>query len=82
VNADAIVWPVPHRPVDAGRRAATPDLAAFRGGLDATAGRRRAALPPGRRVVALREVNGMPHLAIPEICPPGEDMGGTVCNKL
>jgi len=32
-------------------------------------------------VVALREVNGMPHLAIPEICPPGEDMG-TVCNKL
>jgi hypothetical protein len=45
------------------------------------------ALPPGCRVVALREVDVMPHptypaqpqqfswLAIPEICPPGE---GTV----
>ncbi|MCA1695093.1 MAG: hypothetical protein LC749_10340, partial [Actinobacteria bacterium] len=42
--------------------------------------------PPGCRVVALREVDGMPHpaypalpqqflwLAIPAICPPGEGM--------
>jgi hypothetical protein len=46
----------------------------------------RLALPPGCRVVALREVDGMPHPAhppsrsnfeagIPEICPPGEGMG-------
>ena len=40
--------------------------------LDATAGQRRAALPPGRRVVALREADGMTHPAIPEVCPPGE----------
>ena len=45
---------------------------------------RRLALPLGWRVVALREVEGMPHpahltqpqqflwLVIPEICPPGE----------
>ncbi len=48
---------------------------------------RHVALPPGWRVVALGEAEGMPHpthpaqpqqfwwLAIPEVCPPGE---GTV----
>ena len=52
--------------------------------LDAPAGRPRATRRPGRRVVARREVEGMPHLArtsslhphaspgLPETCPPGE----------
>jgi len=40
--------------------------------LDATAGQPRAALPPGRRVVAHGEDDGMTHPAIPEACPPGE----------
>ena len=30
------------------------------------------ALPPGRRVVALGEVVGVPRSGIPETCPPGE----------
>lgn len=52
--------------------------------LDSPAGRPRAARRPGRRVVARREVEGMPHPArsitphlvaipgLPETCPPGE----------
>ena len=52
--------------------------------LGATGGDLRVALPPGRRVVALGEADGMPHpatppnqglalvSAIPEACPPGE----------
>ncbi|MGH3845502.1 MAG: hypothetical protein ACRDS0_29350, partial [Pseudonocardiaceae bacterium] len=51
---------------------------------------RHLALLPGWRVVALREVDGMPHpahltqpqqflwLVIPEICPPGEGIFGWV----
>jgi hypothetical protein len=52
---------------------------------------RNLALPPGCRVVALREVDGMPDpthpttlqallvAAIPEICPPSEGMLLTSC---
>ena len=38
--------------------------------LDATAGRTSSSSAPGRRVVALREDDGMTHPAIPEACRP------------
>ena len=53
-----------------------PGNARPRGGpgaaFEATAGRRRKALPPGRRVVALGEADGMTDPSIPEVSPPGE----------
>ena len=79
-----LVW----HPVDS---VETPDRAAARQAAhDATGDQRRAALPPGRRVVALGEVDGMPHPTLPtdvarlpvrlrpsrETCPPGEGAVG------
>jgi hypothetical protein len=82
--------PAGHRPHDGSCVASPrPGTARPRGGpgaaLDATGSRLRAALRPGRRVVALREVEGMPRLpahppgaagvpgsAISETRPPGE----------
>ena len=66
---------------DAGVRASSPrpGSARPRGGpgaaLDATASRVPEALPPGRRVVALREAEGMTHTRpSPRGLPPGEGM--------
>ena len=67
---------------DTGVRASSPRPSIARPGgapgaaLNATASRVPEALPPGRRVVALREAEGVSHIlpVLPESLPPGEGM--------